>query len=216
MNDTNEKKESILRKGIKIFNKIPKVGKTIIILLLVVLFSYTGISITSNFRNQTRATQFGLNDMDELVTQTAYVTVVQDSKVDKEFFNLFKIPFSESRMIFSYDFAVDASVDFEKISYKIDDKKKKINVSLPHAKHYKTTMIIDSQVIYLDEESLFSRIDLKKINEALLQMESKAKDTAIGNNLFESADKNAQKIIEAMFKSDPNRKNYNIIYTYID
>lgn len=216
MSENEVKKESIWRKGVRLFNKIPKIGRRIILIIVLALFIYAGLSVSSNFLTHTKATKFGLKNMGELITQTAYVTVVQDSKEDREFFDLFKIPFTESRMIFSYDFTVDASVNFEKISYEVDDKKKEINVKLPHAKHYKTTMIIDSQEVYLDEESLFSRIDLKELNKAMLEMETNAKNTAIENKLLESADANAQKIISAMFKSDPSRKEHKVVFEYID
>ena len=215
MNEIEVKKESVWKKGIKFFGKLSKITKLIIIVGFG-LFIYFGLRVSTDFITNSKATEFGLKEMGELVTQTSLVTVVQDSKEDLEFFNLFKIPFLASRMIFSYDFTVDASVNFEKISYKINDSKKEIKVDLPHAKHYKTTMIIDSQVVYLDEASLFSRIDLKEQNQALLEMEAKATETALKNNLLEAADKNAQKIISAMFKSDSKRSDYNIIYNYID
>lgn len=216
MSENETKKESIWKKGNKIFNKLPKICRTIIFIILLVLIVYVGLTISTSFSTHSKTTKFGLKDMGELVTQTAHVTVIQDSKKDREFFNLFKIPFTESRMIFSYDFTVDASVNFEKISYITNDEKKEITVELPHAKHYKTTMIIDSQEVYLDEESLFSRINLKELNTAMLEMENDAKNTAIENNLLEAADKNAQKIISAMFKSDLQRKDYKVIYKYID
>lgn len=215
MNESKVKKESLWKKGIKFVCKIPKILKLVLIICLI-LFIYFGFVVSTNFSMNSKATKFGLTDMGELITQTSYVTIVQDSKEDLDFFDLFKIPFTTSRMIFSYDFTVDASVNFEEISYKIDDSKKEIIVDLPHAKHYKTTMIIDSQVVYLDEESLFSRIDLKEQNKALQEMETKATATALENNLLEAADKNAQRIIGAMLKSDSKRSNYIIFYNYID
>lgn len=216
MSENEEKKESLWKKGLKIFKKIPSFGRKIVIFIVLLLFVYLGLTLSSNFSSHTKATQFGLRDMGELITQTGYVTVLQDSKENREFFKLFKIPFTESRMIFSYDFTVDASVNFEKISYVTNDKKQEITVNLPHAMHYKTTLIIDSQEVYLDEDSLFSRIDLKEVNDAMLKMEKEAKDIAIRNGLLEAADKNAQRIISAMLTSDSSRKNYKVNYKYID
>lgn len=214
MSENQLKKESVLKKGVKTFNKLPNVVKIIVLVLIIVPLLWIGV--TSKFSTHSRATKFGLENIGELVTQTAFVTILEDSKNDREFFKLFKIPFTESRMIFSYDFTVDASVNFEKISYAIDEEKKEITVELPHAKHYKTTMVIDSQEVYLDEESLFSRIDLKKINKALLSMELKARETATANGLLEAADKNAQKILEVMLKSDPTKKDFKVNFKYID
>lgn len=216
MSKNEEKKDNVWKKIGKLFKMIPKIGRIIILIAMAVLIVYLGLTISDNFRTNSKATKFGLQDMGELVTQTAYVTVVQDSRDDREFFNLFKIPFTESRMIFSYDFTVDASVNFEKISYVTDDEKKEIRVKLPHATHYKTSMTLNSQVVYLDEDNLFSRIDLKELNEAMIKMETKATNTAIENNLLEAADENARRIISAMFKSDSKRKDYKITFKYID
>lgn len=212
----NEKKDSVWNKIGKMFNMIPKIGRTIILVAIALLIVYIGLTTSSNFRTNTKATKFGLQDMGELITQTAFVTIVQDSRDDRDFFNLFKIPFTESRMIFSYDFTVDASVNFERITYELDDEKNEITVKLPHASHYKTTPDFESQVIYLDQSNLFSRIELKEHNEAMIKMTNKATTTAIENNLLEAADKNAQKIISAMFKSDPKRKDYKVTYKYVD
>ena len=216
MGEIEVKKESYLKKGLKIFNKIPKIGRMIILIIVIGVFSYIGLTMFPNFSTHSKATKFGLENMGELITQSAHVTVVQDSSEDKEFFNLFKIPFTKSRMIFSYDFTVDASVNFEQISYTIDDKNKEIKVKLPHAKHYKTTLILDSQEVYLDEGSIFSRIDLKEQNKAMLEMENKATDTAIANDLLKAADKNAKTILTSMLKSDLARKDYEVKYKYID
>lgn len=216
MSKNEEKKDSVWKKMGKVFNMIPKIGRTIILVAIAALIVYSGLTITNNFRTKSKATSFGLKDMGELITQTAYVTVIQDSRDDRDFFNLFKIPFTESRMIFSYDFTVDASVNFEKITYEVDDEKREFIVKLPHATHYKTTPDFSSQEVYLDEDNLFSRIDLKEQNEAMITMQTKATNTAIKNNLLEAADKNAQKIIGAMFKSDSKRKDYKVTYKYID
>lgn len=216
MSKNEEKKDNVWKKIGKVFNIIPKIGRTIILVALAVFVVYAGLTISDNFRTNSKATKFGLQDMGELITQTAFVTEVQDSRDDRDFFKLFKIPFTESRMIFSYDFTVDASVNFEKITYEIDDKKKEIKVKLPHATHYKTTPDLTSQRVYLDEDNLFSRIDLKEQNEAMLKMQTNATNTAIENNLLGAADENAQRIITAMFKSDSKRKDYKVIYKYID
>lgn len=212
MNEVKE--ESNDKRKIYFFKKIPRLFKIFIFLIIVLLIIYFGFS--NSFRTNIKVTDFGLRDMGELVTQTSYVTVMQDSQVDREFFKLFTIPFTKSRMIFSYDFTVDASVNFEEISYKINDITKEISVKIPHAKHYKTTIILDSQKVYLDDESLFSRIDENERNKAKLEMEDEATNTAINNNLLVEADNNAKRIITALFKSDTTIKDYKITFEYID
>lgn len=205
---SKEKKERKLN-----FIKIPKTIKSIMVLAIVLLVLYFGIN--SVLKLQTKTTKLGLRDVGQLVTQTAYVTVIEDTKENRELFNLIKIPFTESRQIFSYDIEVDASVDFSKISYKPNEKKNEIVVELPHAEIYKTTLKSDSLKVYLDEESLFSRIDLTEHNEAVKAMEKQGVKDAKANGILEAADDNAKRLIESFIKGNEEYKDYKITYKYI-
>lgn len=214
-NNNVEQKENKTRKTLKIFNRIPKLIKWIVGVLLIIVVFYLGIMFSSIRSTQTKTTKFGLEDVGELVTQTAYLTIVTDNVEHREFFKLFNIPFTESRQIFSYDIEVDASVDFSKISYDINDEKSEIVVKVPHSKVYKATLKTDSFREYLDSESLFSRIDLKEQNEALKTMEEQAVKDAEANGLLDAADNNAKKLIEGLIKSESKYKEYKIVYEYI-
>lgn len=214
--ESKEKKEETINKKsfkniLKYFTKVPKFIKHFIIIGLALL-----IASRVNYSMNTKTTKFGLQDVGELVAQTAYLTIVEDTKVNYDFFELFDIPFTESRQIFSYDVEVDASVDFSKISYDINDTTKEINVKIPHSRIYKTTLDVDSLVIYLDESSIFSRIDLSKQNNALISMKKQVELDAIENGILEEADTNAKKLIEGMIKSNRKYKKYYISYQYKD
>lgn len=187
----------------------------ILILVSVFVVFYLGVRMSSNFKTQEKTTKLGLEDVGELVTQTCYTTVLEDSKNNRDFFKLFDIPFTESRQIFSYDFEVDASVDFAAIKYSVDDEKQEIKVVLPHAKVYKTTLNPKSFKVYLDSESLFSRIDLEKHNKAVKKMEEQATKDCVSNNILDAADSNAQKLLEGFIKGNLTYKEYKIIYEYV-
>ena len=187
---------------------IVKIGLIIIIILLI------AYKFSSSFEMQTKTTKLGLKDVGELVTQTCYVTEIQDNRENREFFKLFDIPFTESRQIFSYDFEVDASVNFEEIEYKINDEKKQITITIPHAKIYKTTIKLDSLRVYLDEESLFSNIDMNEEKDAQLQMEKQAVKDCQENGLLLKADENSKKLIEGIIKGNEQYNSYNVIVVY--
>lgn len=206
------KKENKLKKKIL---GLPKVVKKIIIVIGVLVIFYLGIKFGPVFTAQTKTTKLGLEDVGELVTQTGYLTVVQDNKENRSFFQLFDIPFTESRQIFSYDVEVDASVDFSQITYTADNKKGEITIKLPHAKIYKATLNPDSLKVYLDSESLFSRIDLSEHNDALKTMQEQAIKDAEANGILDSADENAKTLIESFIKSNNEYKDYNVNYEYI-
>ena len=210
-----EQKESKFKKVIKSIKGIPKIVKWIMFLVFIGVVFYLGIMFSEVYTSQTKTTKLGFEDVGELVTQTAYLTVDKDNKENRDFFKLFKIPFTESRQIFSYDIEVDASVDFAKISYIQNKEKSEITIKLPHAKIYKATLKTDSFKGYLDSESLFSRIDLQEQNEALKTMEEQAIKDAEANGILKLADENAKKLIEGLIKSNSAYKEYKIIFEYI-
>ena len=199
----------------KAVKSLPKFVKYGVIALIVITLSSVGVMFGTVINSSSKAVEFGLENVGELVTQTSHITEVSDTKVNKDFFNLFDIPFTESRQIFSVRVDVDASVNFTKISYKQNDDNKSIIVSLPHAKIYKATLIDESLKIYLDDESLFSRIDLKTHNEAREKLKEEAITTAKNEGLLEAADKNANTLIERFIKSDRKYKDYNVFFNYI-
>lgn len=225
--DSKEEKEIEVKEVIR---KVPQKSKRAIkiqfpnpIKLLiygVIVFILLGgsiLGITRVLKSQEKVFKLGFEDVGELVTQTCHTVVLEDSKENRTFFKLFDIPFTESRQIFSYDFDVDASIDFSKISLiKIDDNKKEIHIQLPHSQVYKVVLLPRTFRSYLDQDSPFSRIDMTEHNDALIKMEDTAENQCLVSNLLERADDNAQKLITAMIKSEKEYRNYKIIYDYIN
>ena len=87
---------------------------------------------------------------------------------------------------------------------------------MPHAKVYKTTLNPTSFKVYLDSESLFSRIDLEKHNTAVQKMQDQAQKDCVSNKLLESADNNAQKLLSGIIKGNVYYKEYVVNYSYKD
>lgn len=199
-----------------IFKPIKIILCVVIILAVITGVFYLGTLFKDyNTTYNTKTTKLGFEDVGELVTQTGYLTIVEDTKTHRTLFKSFKVPFTESRQIFSYDVEVDASVDFSKISYKANDEKKEIEIKLPHSKIYKVTLDLDSLNVYLDTESLFSRIDLKKHNEAIKKLKEQAVADSKANGILTAADKNAKKLINGFVKSNEKYKDYKVIYKYV-
>lgn len=172
------------------------------------------IGVVTTFNQKFEVTDLGLKDMSELVTQTCTVTVIQDSKKNLTFFKDHKIPLTESRQIFSYDFDVDASIKFNKITFDVDNKNKTITFNLPHSNVYKTTIILDSFNSYYESDSLFTEIDLSENNDAKKQMAIEAEEKCIKNKLLENADKNAEELLKGLVKSNSKIKDYKVLFKY--
>ena len=195
---------------------LKKLGmKTLLVggcIILVVTTCMVGVVTT--FNQKFKVTDLGLKDMSELVTQTCTVTVIQDSKKNLTFFLDYKIPLTESRQIFSYDFDVDASIKFNKITFDVDNKNKIITFNLPHANVYKTTIILDSFNSYYESDSLFTEIGLSENNDAKKQMAIEAEEKCIKNKLLENADKNAEELLKGLVKSNSKIKDYKVLFKY--
>ena len=209
----------IAKKENKKRNKFPKIKihkavKYIIIVAILALVFSSGALFNSVLNGQTKTTKLGFEDVGELVTQTGYLTIVRDTEEHREFFDLFEIPFTESRQIFSYDIQVDASVNFSEITNTIDDDKKEIKIEMPHAKIYKATIDNDSLKVYLDQESLFSRIDLNEHNQAVTEMKEQGIKDAEANGILELAERNAENLITNFMKTNGKNKDYNIVFEY--
>lgn len=195
---------------------LKKIGKKTLLvggcIILVVTTCMVGVVTTLN--QKFKVTDLGLKDMSELVTQTCTVTVIQDSKKNLTFFKDYKIPLTESRQIFSYDFDVDASIKFNKITFDVDNKNNIITFNLPHANVYKTTIILDSFNSYYESDSLFTEIDLSENNDAKKQMAIEAEEKCIKNKLLENADKNAEELLKGLVKSNSKIKDYKVLFKY--
>lgn len=170
---------------------------------------------TTRKETSVNVVDFGLKDIGKLVTQTSNSTIVFDNKEDRELFNKIKMPFTESRQLFSYVIKVDAYVDFEKISYE-DNGIDEIKIKLPHAQIDDPVINEKSIETYIDKTSSFSKIDLNEQNDSRIKMKEKAVEQAIANGILESADKNAQVMIERIITSEPNHKNYKVTFEYLE
>ena len=185
-------------------------------IILIIALLIIGFKFSSNFISSGKSVKLGFENVGKLVTQECYITRVEDSEDNVDFFKLFDIPFTKSRQIFSYNFKVNAVVNFEKIKYNIDDNKKEIIITLPHAEVADIIRDEDSLKVYLDQGNLFSRIDLKEQSKASKKMEEEAVRDCEANGFLENADKNAKTLIGTFIKSEAKYKNYNVTYSYVE
>ena len=196
-------------------------GITVLKYVTIVVIAIAAVQITANLRTKyetpaPKTTKLGFENVGQLVTQTAYLTVVKDNKKHIDFFKLFKIPFTETRKIFSYDIEVDAGVDFSKITYDVEKEQKNVKIKLPHAKIYKAKINTDSFRSYLDSDSIFTKINMSEHNESLKKMEEQAVKDAEANSMLNLADENAKKIIKGLVNSSDEYKEYNVIFEYLE
>ncbi|HJJ12658.1 MAG TPA: DUF4230 domain-containing protein [Clostridiaceae bacterium] len=209
-------KKAKIKSILTAIKKCPKIIKRGIIVLILIVVLALGINYSYVFNKEAETLSIEFKNVGQLVTQSAFIRLLEDSTVNRTIFEKFEIPFTESRKMFSYIVQVDAAINFEEISIEdINESTKTIKVKLPHAKVYNATPDLESFKSYIDSESWFSRIDSEKYNEALKDLTNQGKQDAIDNGILEKADENGKNIIESFIKSNKKYKEYNVEYEYI-
>jgi hypothetical protein len=202
--ETEKKRKNIFESKFfktKLF-KVLLVG--IIAIILIVLI---GLNLKNYILNQGQTTRIGFEDIGELASQSYTLTEVESTEKARELFGV-KVPFTESKIIYSYDVIIKAGYDFDKIKW--EEKGKTILVYLPQAKVLSKELDLDSFKVYHEDESIFRPIKLVEENDAKEQMIKRAEKDAIDKGLFKAAEENAKKIIKSFLMKKPDYKNYDI------
>lgn len=210
MNETNEKKKSSVLQKLLL---LPTAGKLI---LTAAVTAGIVIAAVFGFRSQLfseqETTRLGFEDIGELATQSAFCEVVNVTEDDREFFGI-SIPFTQSKYIYSYNVEIKAGIDFQEISYTVDDTAKVIQIKLPQTRILSSEIDLDSFKLYHEDESIFQQITLEENNEALAALKQNAEETAIGNGLLEEAQANAETILTGFFGQAYDLEEYTVLYS---
>ena len=161
----------------------------------------------------TETIQDGLANMGILITQEYYFTQVENYTKETKIFNF--IP-SESGFVYSYDGAVMAGIDFEKITISKDEDKKHLTVELPHSEIQATTIDKDTFKIYSEKDSLWNPIKLEDYNMSLAEFEEAAKAKALENGILERSDDQAESLIRNFISNFPQASGYDISFEWRD
>lgn len=153
--------------------------------------------------------QDGLANMGVLVTQEYYFTQVEKYTKEKTFL---KFITSSSEFMYSYDGAVMAGVDFEKIKIKTDEDRKIITVDMPDSEIQAVTIDKDTFKIYSEKDSLWNPLKLEDYNISLVEFEDAAKEKAIASGILGRTDEQALNLVREFISSLPNTGEYTISF----
>ncbi len=157
----------------------------------------------------TETIQSGLENMGFLVTQEYYFTQVEKYTKEKKLFNLIN---SSSEFMYSYDGAVFAGVDFEKITVTKDDSTKTITVDIPDAEIHTVSVDKDTFQIYSEKEFLWNPLDLDDYNISMDEFEKTAKEKALDSGILERADEQARILVSNFIANFPATTGYEVVY----
>ena len=138
--------------------------------------------------------QDGLANMGVLITQEYYFTQVEKYTKEKTFL---KFITSSSEFMYSYDGAVMAGIDFEKIEIKTDEDRKIITVDMPDS---------EIQAVTIDKDTL------EDYNISLVEFEDAAKEKAIASGILGRSDEQARNLVREFISSLPNTGEYTISF----
>lgn len=186
--------------------------KLIALIAVIVIALGAGLYFGKSLSSESRITKLGFEDMGELATQAAYCTMVEDTEAARDLFGV-EIPFTQSRLIYSYDVIVRAGLDFEQIEWSVDDPNKVIEVKLPEIKVLNSELDTESFKLYLEDESIFRRISMEENNDSMIEMEENARRQAVGNGLLDEARANAEAILRSFFAGVYDLEKYEIVFT---
>ena len=199
-------------------NKVAKRKKSIVkakliaLIVVIVIALGAGLYFGKSLSSESRITKLGFEDMGELATQAAYCTMVEDTEAPRDLFGV-EIPFTQSRLIYSYDVIVRAGLDFEQIEWSVDEPNKVIEVKLPEIRVLNSELDTESFKLYLEDESIFRRISMEENNDSMIEMEENARRQAVGNGLLDEARANAEAILRSFFVGVYDLEKYEIVFT---
>ena len=149
----------------------------------------------------------GIANMGTLITQEYYFTQVEKYTKEK---TIMKFITSSSEFLYSYDGAVTAGVDFEKIAISKDDDAKTITIDIPDSEIFSVNIDKNTFKIYSEKDSLWNPLKLEDYNTSLAKFEAAAKEKALANGILEKSDAQAKTIIENFVNSLPEASKYQI------
>ena len=180
---------------------------------LVVLTVLLTLGLNSVFRHDEKPTHLGFEDIGELATQAAYLTIVEDIDASRELFGV-KIPFTQTEIIYSYDVAVKAGLDFDQVEWEVNDEAKEIQVTMPEIRVLSSEVDLESFKLYPENWSHFRPIRTEEFNAAAQAMKVEAQNRAVENGLLDNAQENAERVIQGFIHQNFDPQEYKIVFEY--
>lgn len=208
---TNEEKKRIKKNSL--LKKCFKTKTTTIItisLIAILAICVVGIGLKKIALSDSKTTKIGFEDIGQLATQSAYCTEINVTDASVKLFG-HKMPFTQSKYIYSYDVEIKAGYNFSDIKWK--ESRHIITVKLPEATVLSCDVKWDTFKVYHEKESIFRNISLEENNQAIENLTQTATDDAIANGLLDNARTNAETILTGFFAQSYNLKDYEIRFT---
>ncbi len=151
-----------------------------------------------------------IQDIGQLATAEYVYTVTQTA--DKESLEVLgiKLPFTSSRVIYSYSGVIKAGIEFGEVKVNVNDSNKTITVTLPDPIQISNEIDNDSLMVYDEKYSLFNTFTFSDMNMSQEELKKAAETSSAERGLFDNAIVNAKTIIESNIYSMYSKDEYTI------
>lgn len=185
-------------------------GKLIVFLVVIALLAGSALYVRSKMHtdqtqqveepeSKSQSVSLGLKNIGEFATESAYMTVVNQTDDSKHLFS-WGLPFTESKYLYSYNVVIKFGYDFTKATEDVDQESKVISVHLPETEVLSDEVDYDSLTVYEENESPLNNISLQENNDAVKQLKETAERDAINNGAMDAAQQNAVTFIRSFAK----------------
>ena len=138
---------------------------------------------------------------------------MEDIDASRELFGV-KIPFTQTEIIYSYDVAVKAGLDFDQVEWEVNDEAKEIQVTMPEIRVLSSEVDLESFKLYHENWSNFRPIRTEEFNAAAQAMKVEAQNRAVENGLLDNAQENAERVIQGFIHQNFDPQEYKIVFEY--
>ena len=138
-----------------------------------------------------KAVEQRMQDIGELATQEAYVTIVNKDASKAKLFGI-DVPLTDSKYIFSYDVTIKAGLNFADVSLTVDEQHKIVTVTLPEVTILETSLDLDSLEVYDESNNIFNPLKISQMNTNQQLMEDQGKEKALNMGILAAAQSNAE------------------------
>jgi hypothetical protein len=142
-----------------------------------------------------------IKDIGELATAEYGYTIAQTTDKPNRKVVGFEIPFTSSKVIYSYEGLIKAGINFNKIEVTVNEANKTIFIELPDAEILSSEVDFDSLIVYDAKYNPFNVFTFSDMNLGLAALKEKAEESAITNGLLIRAADNAQSILRTTVMS---------------
>lgn len=189
--------------------------KTILYLVIVLAVAGLAFGVGKEFNTESKTTKLGFEDIGELATQVAYCSEVNVTDESRDIYGI-KIPFTQTKYVYSYDVEIKAGFDFSDITCDINGNNKTVSFTMPQPKILSNEIDLDSLKVYHEAESIFTNITLDENNKALQSLKEKAEQDSIDNGLLDNAKTNAEELLKNFLSNEYDPEEYSYSFKYAE